>query len=51
MIITHEFRIKNISKDLEDIKFKYDREITRNLSVPGFVGLAIGNIKLKYGKD
>ena len=38
MIITHELRIKNISKDLEDIKFKYDREITRNLSVPGFVG-------------
>ena len=38
MIITHEFRIKNISKDLDDIKFRYEREIIQNLTVPGFVG-------------
>ena len=38
MIISHEFRIKNISKDLENMKFKYDREIIQNLSVPGYVG-------------
>ena len=38
MIITHEFRIKNISKDLDDIKFRYEREIIQNLSVPGFIG-------------
>ena len=38
MIIAHEFRIKNISKDLNDIKFRYEREIIQNLSVPGFVG-------------
>ena len=38
MIISHEVRIKTISKDLEDIKFKYDREIIQNLLVPGFVG-------------
>lgn len=38
MIISHEIRIKTISKDLEDIKFKYDREIIQNLLVPGFVG-------------
>ena len=38
MIISHEYRIKNISKDLENMKFKYDREIIQNLSVPGYVG-------------
>ena len=38
MVMTHEFRIKSLSKDFENIKFKYDREITQNLQVPGFVG-------------
>ena len=38
VILTHEIRIKGLSKDLEDIKFKYDREITQNLTVSGFIG-------------
>ena len=38
MVISHEFKIKNISNDLENIKFRYDREIIQNLSVPGFIG-------------
>ena len=38
MVIAHEFKIKNISNDLENIKFRYDREIIQNLSVPGFIG-------------
>ena len=37
-VIAHDIRIKYLSKDLEDIKFKYDREITQNLTVPGFIG-------------
>ena len=38
MMISHEVRINNNIKDIQDIKFKYDREITENLTVPGFVG-------------
>jgi len=38
MMISHEIRINNAIKDIQDIKFKYDREITENLTVPGFVG-------------
>ena len=38
MMISHEIRINNNIKDIQDIKFKYDREITENLTVPGFVG-------------
>ena len=37
-IIAHDIRIKNLNKDLEDVKFKYDREITQNLMLPGFIG-------------
>ena len=38
MVISHEIRINNNIKEIQDIKFKYDREITENLTVPGFVG-------------
>jgi HAMP domain-containing protein len=38
MMISHEIRINNNIKDIQDIKFKYDRQITENLTVPGFVG-------------
>ncbi len=38
MMISHEIRINNNIKDIQNIKFKYDREITENLTVPGFVG-------------
>ena len=38
VVLAHEIRIKGLSKDLEDIKFKYDREITQNLTVSGFIG-------------
>lgn len=38
IIITHEIRINNNMKDIEDIKFKYDKEIKENLRVPGFIG-------------
>ena len=38
MVISHEIRINNNIKDIQDIRFKYDREITENLAVPGFVG-------------
>ena len=38
MIISHECRINSISRDVEDIKFKYEREVIQNLIVPGFIG-------------
>ena len=38
MIIAHEYRIQTLTQDFENIKFKYDREISQNLLVPGFVG-------------
>ena len=38
MIVSHECRINSISKDIEDIKFKYEREVIQNLIVPGFIG-------------
>ena len=37
-IISHDIRLKSLSKDVEDITFKYDREISQNLTVPGFIG-------------
>ena len=39
-VLAHEIRIKALSKDLEDISFKYDKEITQNLTVPGFIGIS-----------
>jgi hypothetical protein len=38
MILSHEIRIKELIKDVNDIKFKYDREITQNLYLPGYIG-------------
>ena len=38
IIITHEIRINNNREDIKNMEFKYDREITENLKVPGFVG-------------
>lgn len=40
VILSHEIRIKSLIKDLEDMKFKYDREISQNLTVPGFIGIS-----------
>ena len=40
VILSHEIRIKSLNKDLEDMKFKYDREISQNLTVPGFIGIS-----------
>ena len=37
-IITHEIRINNTMKDLNDSKFKYDKIFINNLLVPGFIG-------------
>ena len=37
-VLAQEIRLKGLSKDLEDVKFKYDREITQNLTVSGFIG-------------
>ena len=37
-LITHEIRINNTMKDLNDAKFKYDKIYIDNLSVPGFIG-------------
>ena len=38
MLITHEVRIKNTIDDIEKIKTKYDKIITDNLYVSGFIG-------------
>ena len=38
MILSQEIRIKELIKDINDIKFKYDREITQNLYLPGYIG-------------
>ena len=38
MIITHELRIKNNLDDICRIKLKYDKIISENLYVPGFIG-------------
>jgi hypothetical protein len=39
-VISQEIRIKALAKDLEDIQFKYDREILQNLTLPGYVGIS-----------
>ena len=38
MLITHEVRIKNSLEDIEKIKTKYDKIISENLYVSGFIG-------------
>lgn len=38
MILSQEIRIKELIKDINDIKFKYDREIAQNLYLPGYIG-------------
>ena len=38
MILSQEILIKDLIKDVNDIKFKYDREITQNLYLPGYIG-------------
>ena len=38
IIISHEIRINSLIKDVENAIFKYDREISQNLTVPGFIG-------------
>ena len=38
MIITHEIRIKNNLDEICRIKLKYDKIISENLYVPGFIG-------------
>ena len=40
VIISHDIRIKSLIKDVENIIFKYDREISQNLTVPGFIGVS-----------
>ena len=38
ILISHEIRINNHNKDINDMKTKYDKVIVDNLSVPGFIG-------------
>ena len=38
MLITHEVRIKNSIEDIERMKTKYDKIVTDNLYVSGFIG-------------
>ena len=38
MLITHEVRIKNSIDEIEKIKTKYDKIVTDNLYVSGFIG-------------
>ena len=37
-IITHDIRINNLMEELKELKFKYDKIIIDNLTVPGFIG-------------
>ena len=38
MVISHEIRINNSLKDIEEMKYKYDKAINDNLFLPGFIG-------------
>ena len=38
MLITHEIRIKNSLDEIEKMKTRYDKILSENLYVPGFVG-------------
>ena len=37
-MITHEIRINNSMKDIQDIQYKVGRDISESLNVPGFIG-------------
>ena len=37
-LITHDIKIKNIIEDIKKLKIKYDKIISENLLVPGYVG-------------
>ena len=37
-MIMHDIKIKSLSSDLDKIKSKYDKTISENLQVPGYVG-------------
>ena len=38
MLITHEIRINNSIKDIQDIQFKIGKETSDSLTIPGFIG-------------
>ena len=38
MLISHEIRINNHNKDINNMKTKYDKAMIDNLTVPGFIG-------------
>ena len=38
MILSHDIRINTAIKDINEIKFTFGREISENLSFPGFIG-------------
>ena len=38
MLISHEIRINNNNKDINNMKTKYDKAMIDNLTVPGFIG-------------
>ena len=38
MLLTHDVRINSQTKDINDIKFTLAKEISENLTVPGFIG-------------
>lgn len=38
MLITHEIRINNSIKDIQDIRFKIGKETSDSLTIPGFIG-------------
>ena len=38
MVITHEVRINNAKKDIDEMRSKYDKMICDNLLVPGYIG-------------
>ena len=40
MIITHEVRIKNMLDDISRVKLRYDKIVSENLYVPGFIGIS-----------
>ena len=37
-LLSHEIKIKNIIQDIDKLKIRYDKIISENLIVPGFVG-------------
>ena len=37
-LLTHEIKIKNIIQEIEKLKIKYDKILSDNLIVPGYVG-------------